>query len=400
MKRFNFQKLLLGGLAAIAVAGIALNAVAATMPNAGLHSNPLLKPVLFGFGENKAPVVQAPKEHPIHDDDSFAKLTKAYGMMPYNKAELEFEITLPKDWTEIDIPPSLQDSSSQAIIGDLARYTSPMIGTQQVEVIVQGIHLDNEIDARSWLKNYMLSSGYSMQGEVTSEGIKNAAGLYVAAGIAGGTSTIEYASAHISGSYLLLATFKAPLSLQTYVKFLQKKSIDSFRILYPKDDPIEDQKVFTLVDSIKFTYPASWEVVATDFRDMNKLTAHLQTKSLSKIIDGFVRFVAVRRTRSTDAKTEIENQKKYFDDTMKLKFLKMLSTGKSDAYDRFIFNRYEVYDVQNIKGTSKIQEIHMAMLGDKDWYIFAFMFTPKENDNLYAWARNVQTFHEILKSIK
>jgi len=400
MKRFTFQKLLLGGLAAVVVAGLGLNAAAAIAPGAALHSNPLLKPVLFGFGENKAPVVQAPQEHPVHDDDSFAKMTKAFGMMPYNKAELEFEILLPKDWTEIDLPPSLQDTSSQAIIGDIARYTSPMIGTQQVEVVVQGIHLDNEIDARSWLKNYMLNSGYSPEGEVTADGIKNASGLYVAAGSGSASSTIEYASAHISGSYLLLATFKAPLSLAKYVKYLQKKSIDSFRILYPKDDPIEEQKTFTLVDSIKFSYPASWEVATSDFRDMNKLIVHLQTKSLSKTIDGFVRFVAVRRTRQNDAKTEIENQKKYFDDTMKLKFLKMLSSGKSDAYERFLFNRYEVYDVQNVKGTSKVQEIHMVMLGDKDWYIFAFMFTPKEADNLYAWARNVQTFHEILKSIK
>jgi hypothetical protein len=39
-------------------------------------------------------------------------------------------------------------------------------------------------------------------------------------------------------------------------------------------------------------------------------------------------------------------------------------------------------------------------MGDKEWYVFAYLFTPKEATNLYQWARNTQTFQEILKSVK
>ena len=387
-----FRAALMGAMAAVLFVGIGISAYAAALPPGTAAENPLLRRVLFGFGEDKKPVAAAPKEHPIHDDAAFTAQTKAYGMMPYSKAELEFEIFIPKDWTEAEIAQSLQDTSTQSIIGDIAKYTSPMIGTLQVEIVVQALHLEHETTARS--------NGWSLQSDVTPDGDKIASAYYVSAGLNGAPSTYEYATAHISGSYVLVATFRTPLPLKDYVKYLQKKTIDSFRILYPKEDPIEEQKVFTLVDSIKFDYPASWDVVSSDFRDMNRLSVHLQSKSLSQIIDGFVRFVAIRRNRNTDIREEIEEQKKYFDQVMKLKFLKMLSSGKSPVYDRFMFNRYEVYDVQNLKGTGNVQEIHLLALGDKDWYIFAFLFTPKESTSLETWGRNTQTFQEIMKSIK
>jgi len=144
----------------------------------------------------------------------------------------------------------------------------------------------------------------------------------------------------------------------------------------------------------------SWEVVSTDFRDMNRLTVHLQNKGKAKNIEGYVRFLAVRRSRSTDFQTELDDQRKYFDNVMNLKITKMISSGKSQAYDRFLFNRYEIYDVEPKKGKASPQEIHFLALGDKEWYIFAILFTPKEGTHLYNWARNTQSFKEIVKAIK
>jgi len=393
-------------MAALLCSGLAMTAAAAAAPHL-TPANSLLKPVLFGFGDNNKPA--APPIAPVyavHDDATYQALTKPFGMTPFGKAELEYEITLPKDWTEEEVPQTLTDA--QTIIGDVARYSSPMIGTQDLHVVIQVAKLEHEISAENWVKNYILVSGYSQQGDIRVAGEKNASADYISAGAAGAlgntavgaTSTFETLSARITGAYVIVATFKTPLSLQNYVKYIQRKSIDSFRILYPKDDPVEEQKIFTLVDSIKFNYPASWNQVGTDLRDMNHLSVHLQAQSVSNSVDGFIRILAVRRSRSTNLNAEIESQKKYFQDTMKIKFLKLDSSGKSPAYNRFIFNRYEVYDSQPISGNGTVQEIHVAVLGDKDWYIFAYLFTPKENTSLYNWARNIQSFHEILKSMK
>lgn len=38
------------------------------------------------------------QQHAINDQKSFDKNTKTQGMMPYGKAELEYEIKVPKDW--------------------------------------------------------------------------------------------------------------------------------------------------------------------------------------------------------------------------------------------------------------------------------------------------------------
>lgn len=344
-------------------------------------------------------VQAAPKVHPIHDDATFAKETKAYGMMPYAKAELEYEIYIPKDWTEIEAYDTLQENN-QAILSRIALYRSPMVSTMQMELEINALKLQHEISARYWLKDYILKQGWGMQGDVIDGGPKSASAYYVVAGSPAAPSSLEYVAARISGGWVLLSTFRAPLPLKKYVEYLQKKTIDSFKVLYPKEDAIEDQKVFTLVDSIKFNYPVSWEVLAPDFRDMNRLTVSLQNKGLSKNIDGYVRILAVRRSRSTDFQTELDDQRKYFDNVMNLKIAKMISSDKSAAYNRFLFNRYEVYDVEPKKGKASPQEIHFLALGDKEWYIFATLFTPKEQTHLYNWARNVQSFKEIIKSIK
>jgi hypothetical protein len=360
-------------------------------------------PVLFGFGEEEKTKAQ-PQVHEIHDDPTFTKKTKAYSMMPYNKADLEFELYLPADWTAEDTVVSTSGEVGAKITGPVAIFRSPMIGTQFATATVEVLKLDYEVSARNWLKNYLTTSGYLPQGDVTEINNRSSAGAYITS--SDGASKYCYIAARISGSFVVTARFESPLNLRAYLQYLQKKSIDSFKLLYPKDESIEEQKVFTLVDSVKFNYPASWKVSNPDFRDMNRLIVELRnfkpgTEGRWAITQGYIRLLAIRRQRVTDLMSEIDNMRKYFTETMSLEFKKMISTGKSDAYGRFVFNRYEVYDV--ISKAAKIpttQEIHLVVLGDKEWYIFAFLFTPKETNELAMWGRNVQSFQQVIKSIK
>jgi hypothetical protein len=329
-------------------------------------------------------------------------------MMPYNKADLEFEMYLPSDWTPEDVVAAVGGNDAQGvnakITGPVAQFRSPMIGTQWATATVEVLKMDYEMSARNWLKNYLLSSGTLPQGDVTEINNRSATGAYITS--SEGSSKFCYIAARISGSFAVTARMEVPLNLKSYLGYLQKKSVDSFRLLYPKDDPVEEQKTYTLVDAIKFNYPASWTVSNPDFRDMNRLVLELRnikpgTEGKYAITQGYIRLLAVRRQRGTDLQQEIDTIRKYFTDTMSIEFKKMLSTGKSDAYARFLFNRYEVYDV--ISKAAKIpttQEIHLVVLGDKEWYIFAFLFTPKENMELATWARNVQSFQEVVKSFK
>ena len=367
-------------------------------------------PVLFGFGESDdaAPAQPRSKGGLITDDATFAKKTKSYSMMPYEKADLEFEILLPSDWTGEDKAINGAAGLNQEITGEVARFWSPMMMTQRAFCSIDVLKLKHEISARNWLQNYLIVNGYLLQGDVTEINNKSAQAQYIRAVPETGMSNFGYISALVSGSYIVTARFEIPTQLKDYLAFLQKKSVDSFKLLYPKEGAIEDQKVFTLVDALKFTYPQSWKIANPDFRDMNRLTVEIKNiregsgQGLkTQIVDGYIRVLAVRRMRTTDLMTEIDEFRKFFDETMAMEFSKMLSSGKSDAYERFLFNRYEIYDVTNRKMKGKVaQELHLVVLGDKDWYVFVFLFTPKESAGLYNWARNVQSFQEVINSIK
>lgn len=404
MKSFA-RKLVIPALAAALIACMAGLAFAATGMKLPAPASQAI-PAFLGFGDDKPAAPQQQAVYDVHDDATFQKKTKSYSMMPYGKADLEFEIYLPSDWTSEDMvtASNVAGELNAKITGPVAFFRSPMIGTQYVTATVEVLKIDTEISARNWLKNYLLSSGDLPQGDITEINNRSASGAYIAS--SDGTSRYCYIAARISGSFAVTARFETPLNLKAYVAYIQKKSIDSFKLLYPKEDPVEEQKTYTLVDSVKFNYPASWKVSNPDFRDMNRLIIELRnvrpgTEGRFAITDGYIRILAIRRQRGTDLATEIEAMRKYFTDTMKVEFKKMLSTGKSDAYARFVFNRYEVYDV--VSKAAKVpttQEIHLVVLGDKEWYIFAYLFTPKEAQNLPTWARNVQSFQQVVKSVK
>lgn len=398
MKHFASRTMIV--LAALAIVGIAASsAMAHRLPPV---QNTLAVKALFGFGEDKpaAPVV-APQYH-VNNDETFSKNTKVFSMMPYDKADLEFELSLPNDWTseEMITSASFIDGGT-AVMGDVARFKSQMIGILQAKAAVEVLKVEHEMSAKHWLRQYMLSSGYGLDGEVTENGERSASAYYII--VRDSQSWYGYMGMRLSGNFAEIARFEVPLKLKNYMAFVQKKSIDSFRLLYPKEDSIEDQKVFTVVDCLKFNYPQSWTIASPDFKDMNRLSVTVQNLKPPKVVQGYIRFSCVRRGKSTDFLTEIEALRKYLTDTagLGIDIKKLVSSEKSEAYDRFIFNRYEVYDVQSKRNkAAATQELHTVLLGDKEWYVLIFLFTPKEASDLYTWARNLQTFKVITRSIR
>jgi hypothetical protein len=365
---------------------------------AALSANPLLQKVFLGFGENKKEPAPPP-EYRVHDDASFQKETKIFGMMPFGRADLEYEIRLPADWKTTDLLQNSTVESAEALLGDIARYESPVINTHQARIRIQAVKLETEIDAPSWLENYMLANGYSVQGKIDAISLRSASAAYIS--IENNITTYNYMAARFSGPYVLVARFEEPIILKNYMAYIQKKTIDSFRILYPKEEPVENQRSFTLVDSMKFGYPESWVITSNQIHDMSNMSVDLQSRDMNGKVEGYIRFVAVRRSSSTNLEKAIADQKKFFTNVMGLKFTKLKSTEETPAYNRFIFNREEDYEVVSTKSANiHPQEVQFVMLGDKEFYIFGFLFTQNKSSNLPSWARNTQTFRVILQSIR
>lgn len=376
--------------------GMIICAAVVVLGTVAFMIRPTLMQDIFG-GKAAAPEAAAKKVYAIHDDQTYAEGTQPFSLVPLNDNDLAFKVDVPKEWTNDNVTDTLTQELDNKILYNITRFRSPMIGVNRANFSIQALKLEHEITAKHWLQNYIISNGYAPQGEIISEDRHTAALGFV--WTSDGAASYGYMRVRINGGKIIVARFDAPVSLKDYLSFIQQKLPDSLTLTYPVDEPVETQKAFALVDSIKFGYPLSWTILGSDFRDMNRLTVQLQNVS-SRKIDGFISFVAVRRTRSASLRTELENMRNYFKNSFKLEIAGMKSSEDIETSNRFIFNRYEVYNVQNEDKKRLPQELHFAVLGDKEWYIFAFMITPTEEDNLYTWARNTESFHVVVRSVK
>lgn len=394
MKHFVFS-----ALAALAFAGLFSGSVMAG-DIFGVKKGERLAGIGSLFGDDKkAEEKKGPPQHPIHDEATFEQLTTVHTVMPFKRADLYFTMNLPKDW-QTDMLPDDKATLSGRIIGDIARFSSPMIGTKRIRASVHGAYVEHEISAANWLRNYILTSGFAPEGEVIQDPKNPRRASIFFVNLDGGESFFNYITAQLSGNIMMMARVQVPQSLREYAKFLQKRTVDSFGLTYPKDGPIEPQRVLMMMDAAKMSLPESWETAAQNFKDMNRLSVQLHNKNAMGGIDGFIQILAVRRHRATSLMNEVEELKKLLDTQFSLDVSEMASSGKSVASERFLFNRYEVYNVESRRRNQSKQDLHLVALGDKEWYVFIFLLTMREQDRLYGWARNVQTLEEIVRSIR
>lgn len=353
---------------------------------------------LFG-GDKKPEEKKGPPQHPIHDEATFEQMTTVHTVMPFKRADLYFTMNIPKDW-QTDLLPDEKATLSGRIIGDIARFSSPMIGTKRIRASVHGAYVEHEISAANWLRNYILTSGFAPEGDVIQDPKNPRRASIFFVSLDGGESFYNYITAQLSGNVMMMARVQLPQNLRDYAKFLQKRTVDSFGLTYPKEGPIEPQRVFMMMDAAKMSLPQSWETVSQNFKDMNRLNAQLHNKNATGGVDGFIQLLAIRRHRVTNLMKEIDEVKKLLDTQFNLDVTEMQSSDKSVAYDRFLFNRYEIYNVDSRRRGQSKQDLHLVVLGDKEWYIIIFLITMREQERLYAWARNVQTLEEIVRSIR
>lgn len=337
----------------------------------------------------------------IQSDDAFKKNAKKFADIPYNDTTLEFEIMLPSDWENMSAATDIANDSAdlnRKLLGKIGYYQGPVIGSSRPFVNIYAVELEHEITAKEWLENYVLSGGYALQSPAEAPSAKNARASYV---IFMGLLAFDVtAKVMIHGNTAILVQAGVPLNFKKALAFPQKKIVDSFRMSSPKEGGIEDMKSFTILDALKFNYPASWTIVAPDFKDPLRLTVQLQNRNIAKKIDGVVQFLAVARGADTNIKLEISRLNEHIKLYHKVFVRKMISTGSAPVYSRFVFSRQEVYSISLTEEGSAEQELWLAALGDREWYTFVYLITPTRTSSPYNWARNIRAFDLIVQSLK
>ena len=299
---------------------------------------------------------------------------------------------------------------SRALIGDLARFRSPVVNTMRATIAVQSIKLDHEISAENWLKSHILSNKYALQGAITVTSEKKAGANCIETRLDGSSSYI-YITVQINGNDAVIVRFDSPLALKDVLAFVRNKIVDSFRFILVTDRPIETLKSFTFGSALKFRYPESLVVNHVDIGDARFMSAQFYNiiregmvdkdkgKSISQI-QGLIRFVVVRRNHNTSLKKEANDVKDFVGKILNVDFRKLVSSDKIKTSNRFLFSRYEVYEVAPRKNNPIPQELRFVALGDKNWYVFGLLFSPSESENFYAWANNTQDFDMMIKDFR
>jgi len=121
---------------------------------------------------------------------------------------------------------------------------------------------------------------------------------------------------------------------------------------------------------------------------------------ISQIL-GLTRIVVVKRIPGTSLKKEAADIKNFVEGVLGLELKNLVPFDKPPVFSkRFLFSRYEVYQVVSKKGNAMSQELRFVALGDKNWYVFALLLTPSDNENFYAWAVNTKDFDMIVKDFR
>ena len=357
-----------------------------------------LPSISWPFGKQEQ-VAQGPA-YPIYDEPTFAALTQNYHVEPPQAPSLTFDIALPKEWTIENVASETSEAFSKQIIAEVARLRSPYIGTIRPELLVQTTTLRHDIEAATWLEHYILTNSYIPQGQVTATDLIRAHGAFSYINPEGKAMLVQ-AAVQFNGREAVLARFEIPLAFEEALGFMQKRSIESFKLTAAEEKTVEEQKSFTLAELVKFSFPSSWELAPPNLRDIDRLSIQLFNKNSAGSFQGYIQMFVIRRKAETSLEKEAARLRDYIINTVRLNIDKMSDQRPLPALERFPFNRVETYiSTSTANQSTPAQELRLITLGNNEHYIFIMMLSPQRNVDLYNWGRNKRALDLIAASLQ
>jgi len=361
----------------------------------------------LSFNDKKTTETKAPSTYSnptkldklIVDKKTFEKYSKVHKVIPLGDETLSFSIRLANQgWEELDVGSTSSLSMSQRLFGNIARFRGPVIENSRPYVIVQSLQIEHEILAKHWLKNHIFSNGFTLQGKIKDISNTHANAAYVY--LNNNQSYLVYSTAQIFDNHVIFVRFELPIYATKRFYQIQKNTIESFVFTNPTFGKIEETAKFALMNALKFEYPKSWETKNNNFKNPAFLTSELHNMSAIGALDGIIRFEAIRRTKTTALKEEIDKLRARFVLKRKMLFKKLFYSEDLPSYARFEYAKLEKYIVGFEQNRYADHELWLHVLADENWYIFIYLLSPLEDSNLKQWARNTRTMTLIAETFQ
>jgi len=360
---------------------------------------------LFGFGSSKKKI-----SYPFPTDAKSFK-NKALEVFQENKSSNleEFKILIPNDWVKEDILKSIKSfktfgTLNKDLVSEIVRYKSPFIRGDRATLVIKKAQLFHEISAKYWLERYMNLHNYLPLSKTIEKSNKEALASFTYIDQSGFSKKTKV-RAIINGNIIMLVEFNVPADFEKSMAFLQDTVLDNFILINKVDDSIEKTQIINMSGAVDIKYPASWNIYKLDTNNLNNMVLQIhnlkeeESSSETSTINGLIEIATIKRSDNTNLSRELKLLKSRLEDSMEVHFDEVKELRQIYSDKRFLFSRYESYTAKRNDDSKINKEIHVAILGDEDWYIIAFLYTPMKSEDSYNWARNVQSFTSIVEGV-
>lgn len=330
----------------------------------------------------------------------FEEKTKIIDFKSEDDENLAFSVRLPSDWEEVSSVSEISSENinlGQKVLGVIARYSSPPSATEKRSIFsVEAMELTYEIGARNWFINYVLLNGLSLEG-LTEVNKRELEAIYVV--VEKDTSYIVRARAFINGSRMVVARYYVPQEKHADEKVMQAQIIKSFKLKNLNESTIEKLKTHAFLTQSYFDYPPSWEIYAPKILSIENMRATLYNNVLKKHLDGQIDIKLYNKLSVPNRSDVIKNFRQDFS-IQKYEVGDFIESPEMEYHSDISYGTTQAYELNPTADNMIKYELWVSVLEGKDYYYLVYLMTPSREEEFYKWARNIESYKLIVKSIR
>ncbi len=342
-----------------------------------------------------------PTIEPIAEDKFLAE-TQEFKTVPYGDKSLAYSIRWPASWTIGEDKGSSNFELNTKLFTSINIWFSPPRMGGQSRIEVKAVDLQFQLTAEQWFLQNILESGQTLEGLTVHDDTK-VEGLMIIM-----EEDITYyvrSMTIINGKRVIQAQYYVPMFFWNDEKAMQAQCLSTFQITYPSEAQIENMLSFQFLDVAEVKYPESWRVTAKPLRSVEKMNVKFlnirQTKvdifKTEESIEGQIDATLVSTLTSDSLLYEIDEYKKNLEGTGMLVGKKIENRDDYKYNTNFSFALTEVYEGIDSTNDAIEYELWFSVLVSGNYYYFITLLTPSRNEAFFDWARNTQTYKQIVQ---
>ncbi len=333
-------------------------------------------------------------------EKEFKGKTKVIEHTPNDDIHLGYQVRVPTDWGDNTAKQELTLDGSflgKKVLSVIARYTSPANPQYPRSFFtVEGMQLTYEVGVKNWFVNYALTNGLSLE-RMTVKGKKELEAIYVE--VKKDTAYIVRTKVVINGSKVIVARYYVAQQGYKSERIIQAQVIDSFQLLSLDSGSIEDLTTFGFLNQSYFDYPPSWQLDAPPVTTIEEMRAQLHNNIVEGKLNGQIDILLNNRL-AVSSRSEVI--KKFREDFSVDNYTvdKLIESRDFEYHKDMSFGATQAYELNPTSSSMLAYELWLSVLEGEDYIYLISLITPSRKDEFYTWAKNIESYKLIVKTMR